>query len=161
MRRARKLILASLVACMFALMSMLSVPAVAAQSDEPEPLKCAMEIDVFWTTPAHWEGTIIGDIEGSIEFWEGPASAVGMVLHFTEDFTIVTKDGAVITGYEKGVYNLNTFKFRANGFVTDVTPATSDWAYLVGYTFHEIGTTTVFVVGEPVHGTATMMLSPP
>ena len=142
---------------MLALMSMLSVPAVRADSDEP--LKCAMEIDVFWTTPAHWEGKITGDIDGSIEFWEKPAKLVGSVDIFSEDFTIVTNDGTTITGCDVGIYNLKTFKFRANGFVTDVTPATSDWAYLVGYHFHELGTTTVFIPGEPVHGEAVMMLS--
>jgi hypothetical protein len=155
--RVKKLLFASLAACMLASMSMLSVPAVAADSDES--LICEMEIDVFWTIPAHWEGTITGDVEGSIEFWEVSAKVVGVVDHFSEDFTIVI-DGTTITGYDTGVYTFNTLKFRANGFVTDVTPSTSDWAYLVGYKFHEMGTTTAFTPGEPVHGTATMMLSP-
>lgn len=153
----RRLMFASLVAGMFTLMSMLSVPTVTADSDET--LKCTMEIDVFWTTPAHWEGTIAGDIDGSIEFWENPAKLVGVLDIFSEDFTIVTDDGTTITGYDVGVYNFKTLKFRANGLVTEVTPATSDWAYLVGYHFHEMGVTTAFVPGEPVHGEGMMMLS--
>jgi len=157
----RKLVFASLVACMLALTSALSIASVSATSNENEPLRCHMEIDVYWTpTPPHWIGTITGDITGTIEFWEGPAKLVGNVDHFSETFIIKTSDG-IITGYDLGLYNFNTFKFRANGWVTGAEPADGPLAYLVGYKFFEIGTTTTFIVGEPVHGTADMMLVAP
>lgn len=136
------------------------MPCALAQDDESEPLKCDMAIDVYWTpAPPHWIGTISGDIVGTIQFWEGPATFPGTTQHFTENFTIRIADGAVINGVDYGVYNLNTYKFRSNGWVTDVTPG--EWAFLEGYSFHELGTTTEFIYEGAVHGTAVMILSPP
>jgi len=70
---------------------------------------------------ASWVRTVTGDITGSIVMMEGPATFPGMTEHFDETFTITTTDGVVIKGFDLGVYNLNTFKFRANGGITGVS----------------------------------------
>ncbi len=153
--------LAALVAFAFAFLAV-SVPVVSAQSEEPTYLQCNMEIDVVFANPAYWVGTLDGVFEGAtIQFVEGPSHWLSNVAHFTEVFTITTKEGDVITGFDEGLYNLNMFKFRANGFVTDVTGGSGDWAFLVGYHFHEMGVTTPFNPPNPVHGTATMTLVAP
>ena len=82
-----------------------------------------------------------------------------MTEHFDENFDITTTDGTVIKGCDLGVYNLNMFKFRANGWVTETsTPA---WEHLVGYKVHFGGTTTPLVIGGEVHATGTMILVAP
>jgi hypothetical protein len=98
-------------------------------------------------------------ITGTIVIVEQPATFPGMTEHFSELFTIMTTDGVVIKGWDMGVYNLNMFKFRANGAVTEVS--SPDWQWLVGYELHESGTTTPLVIGGEVHGTGTMMLMAP
>jgi len=153
----RKMLLTPLIVCMVALLSMLSMPAVSAQP--MKPLRCLMVITFDPNLPdPHWIGTVIGDINGKIEFWEQPENyVVGKTEHFFEKFLITTADG-MIEGFDGGVWNFPTFKFRANGWVT---VASSDWAYLIGYKMHEIGTTSPFPPIPPetvVIGTATMTL---
>ena len=144
---------------MFAFVSALSVPAVSAKSNDGGRLVCTMEMDVVWATPPYWEGTIAGDITGTIVFVEQPATFPGMTEHFSELFTITTTDGVVIKGSDTGVYNLNMFKFRANGVITEVS--SPDWQWLVGYGLHEMGMTTPLVIGGAVHATGTIMLMAP
>ena len=154
----RKLLSASLVACMFALMPMLSVPAVADESDEPAPLRCTIDISVDTTAvDVHWEGTISGDIVGTIQLWEHPDNyVVGKVMHYFEDFIITTTDGDVIQGFEQGIWNFPTLKFRSVGCVAD---ATGDWEHLEGYRTLQMGITSE-TTGPVITGTGTMMLMP-
>jgi hypothetical protein len=157
--KMRKMLVAVLVTCMFALVSALSAPGVRAADDEPELLVCTFEADVVWEPTPYWTGTVTGDISGSIILMENPATFPGTTEHFDESCTITTTDGVVIQGYDLGVYNLKTFKFRANGGITDVSsPA---WEYLVGYNLHFSGTTTPLIIGGDVHATGTIMLMAP
>jgi hypothetical protein len=73
-------------------------------------------------------------------------------MHFVEDFIIWPgntnrEQGGDdwIEGKNCGVWTLSTFKFRAQGWVTD---ASEDYADLVGNQYHEMGTTTPFH-GDP------------
>jgi len=151
------MIAATLVTCMFALVGAFAMPGVAAQDDEPERLICTFEADVVWAPIPYWTGTVSGDISGNIILMENPATFPGATEHFDESLTITTTEGVVITGYDLGVYNLKTFKFRANGGITEVS--SPDWEYLVGYNLHFRGTTTPLDIGGYVHasGTITMM----
>jgi len=144
---------------MFALMSMMSVPAVADEPDEPAPLRCTIEISVDLTAvDAHWEGEISGDIVGTIQLWEHPDNyVVGKVMHYFEDFIITTSDGAVIQGSEKGIWNFATLKFRSVGCVTD---ATGDWEYLEGYNTLQMGVTDG-LTGPVITGIGIELLMPP
>lgn len=148
---------------MLALMSVLSVPVVSAQPSEPEPLTCTFVLtyDPNSADP-HWIGTISGDIVGVMEMWETPANyVVGATEHYFEDFKITTSTGSIITGYDKGVWNFATFKFRDIGWVTD---AQGDWSFLVGYHVTGMGVTTPFPPVPPmtvVIGTGSTMFTSP
>jgi len=139
----RKMLSAALLMCTVALLSALSMAAVSAQPNKP--LRCEMEMTVFWTTPPHWEGTVTGDIVGSIIVTEGTPSFPGKTEHFAETFVITTVGGDTIEGFDEGVWSFKTFFWVANGRVTD---ATGRWAYLVGSQVQEIGTTTPFPAEE-------------
>jgi len=160
-RRVRKLMFATLVACMLALMSMLSVPAVASKSAEPEPLICTIEITFNANLPnPHWEGTIAGDVEGTLQLWENWSEMFlpGATEHYFEDFVITIGEDQ-IKGIDKGVWNFGTYKFRYNGMVTD---ATGDWEYLEEYRVHGMGFTSEFPSPTGIiTGTGTMVLVPP
>lgn len=144
---------------MFVVVCSLSALSVKAQDDEPERLLCTFEADVVWEPTPYWSGTVTGDISGSLILMENPATFPGKTEHFNESLTITTTGGALIKGYDLGVYNLNTFKFRANGGITEVSSSAFD--YLVGYNMHYSGTTTPLVIGGPVHATGTIMLMAP
>ena len=153
------MLFAALVTCMFALVCVLSTPSARAQDDDAERLVCAFEADVVWEPTPYWTGTVTGDISGSIIIMENPATFPGKTEHFDESWTITTADGVVLKGYDLGVYNLKSFKFRANGEVTEVSsPA---WEFLVGYQMHFSGTTTPLVIGGYVHATGIIALMPP
>ena len=159
MKKTRRLVFAALVTWMFVLTCTLSTLVVKAHDDEPGRLFCTFEADVVWASTPYWIGTVSGDISGSIILMENPATFPGTTEHFDESLTITTTDGVVIKGYDLGVYNLNTFKFRANGGITEVSsPA---WEYLVGCDLHMSGTTTPLVIGGDVHGSGTIMLMAP
>lgn len=145
---------------MLAFVCPLSMPAaVAEDEDEDGLLICTFEADVVWEPTPYWTGTVSGDISGTLLLTENPATFSGKTEHFNEDMTITTDDGAKIMGYDLGVYNLKSFKFRANGGITEVSSA--DWDYLVGYEVHYSGTTTPLVIGGDVHATGVIMLMPP
>ena len=143
----KKSVTAVLAGCMLALV-MASAPTVAAA--EPEPLRAEMTMSFDMSNfqarlPACvseeplcvWSGDLSGDLAGSIvvsEFWD-QIFVVGNTEHFFEAFTITTGHG-VISGVDKGVWDFNTNKVRANGWITE---ATGDWSYLVGYKLHESG----------------------
>ncbi len=146
------------VTLMFALVSALSVPAVAAKSDN-SPLELTISASVVWN-PVSWVGTVSGDITGTIVIMELPASLVGSVEIFNEEVTITTTDGVVIKAVDSGVYHyLTTYKFVANGVITEVSSPDMQW--LVGYSLHEGGQTSTFIPGGDVHATWTMRLMAP
>ena len=97
---------------------------------------------------ACWYGTVEGDISGQVAFWETDANyIVGKTEHFFEVFTILPAGGGSISGVDAGVWNFSTFKFRAQGWVTD---ASSEWASLIGYKYFEMGRNSPFDPNAPV-----------
>jgi hypothetical protein len=161
-RRVRKLISASLIACMLALMSMLSVPAIAGPCcDDPLPLKCTIDLVIDLNAPdAHWEGPIAGDVGGTLQLWEHWSEIffVGATEHYFEDFVILVGDD-YIKGSDQGVYNFGTLRFSYTGSVTDATGA---WSYLLGWNMHGKGV----AFADPndadiLTAEGTMMLVPP
>ena len=102
----------------------------------------------FWDNPVEntiWEGTISGDIDGTMKFWAtgpDPAKDLGnpptffwQVHFFTEYWEITTEDG-MIGGIDKGNTGYSNWKFRMNG---EVTVATGIYADLVGHKVHMNG----------------------
>ena len=118
----------------------------------------------FWDPPVGsntiWEGTISGDIEGTMKFWAtgpDPAKDLGhppdgfpwQVHFFTEYWEIITEDGR-IAGIDKGNTGYSNWKFRMNG---EVTEASGIYADLVGHKVHmngQIEWTTVFMDGVAI-----------
>ena len=149
-------------AALFALV-FVSTPVVAADDDD-EPLRAVMTITIDMNTcgPAppndcFWSGTVEGDINGNIaihEFWD-LMFFPGKTEHFFEYFTISVDSDSWVSGVDQGVWNMGTQKFRANGEITD---ASSDLAYLIGYQLHELGYTSG---GPIVTGIADLALTPP
>lgn len=114
---------------------------VAGVAQAKAPLKCSTEL-YSDATMDHWEVTLTGGINGTMyvhgdESIEGFES--GKTAHFYETWITYPDDGGWFSGSNKGVWNLLTFKFRANGWVTD---ASSEWQHLIGHKLHEAGTTT-------------------
>lgn len=102
-----------------------------------------------------WHGTVQGDINGTVAFWETAANyVVGTTEHFFEVFTIWPDEGGSINGVDAGIWNFSTFKFRASGRVTDTSP---EWTPLLGYKYFEMGTTSDPNLGLPVTGYDTGM----
>ena len=124
----------------------LSITAVSAQPNKP--MACVVDIAYDPGVDPCWQGTVSDcPIAGDITVCENPAPVFrGKTEHFFEEFTIDTGKG-VIKGIDAGVWNFSTFKFRVNGWVTS---ADGDWAYLVGYKLHEMGTTSDPAAGMPV-----------
>ena len=143
--RMRKVAVTTLIACMLALV-FASASGVSATPSDPDGFTCEMAASFDLAVPgAHWEGTVTGcKIQGTIEVFELPASFVGNTEHFFETYTITTSTG-VISGVDQGVWGFNTFKFRANGWITE---ATGDWSYLSGYKLHESGYTSAVPPAE-------------
>ena len=161
----RKIALMALAFAMFMLMATFA-PAVSAKT-----LKCDQTIyfndyEVAGPRPDHlgetayWKGAISGAITGVSYFWETSKNyVVGKVEHFFEDFYIDLGDGW-ISGYDSGVWNFATFKFRATGWVTG---ASANYEYLIGCKFHEEGITTdpgPDFANLPIIGTGTCFIGP-
>jgi hypothetical protein len=154
-----KKILAITLICLLVLPA-LTVQAVSAKAAGPKIIHCDQMIVFDTINSDHWIGTLSGcELAGTIEYWETDQNyVVGKTEHFFEIFKITTPNG-VISGWDNGVWNFSTFKFRAEG---RVTAAYGDWAFLLGYKFHEMGTTT-----DPfdpnatvIYGPSTMFLAP-
>ena len=161
----RKIALMALAFAMFMLMATFA-PAVSAKT-----LKCDQTIyfNVYGVSGPHpdhlgetayWKGTISGAITGVSYYWETAKNyVVGKVEHFFEDFYIDLGDGW-ISGYDSGVWNFATFKFRATGWVTG---ASANYEYLIGCKFHEEGITTdpgPDFANLPIIGTGTCFIGP-
>jgi hypothetical protein len=142
-----------MVALLFVLTS-----AVSAKPNESGSMECVLNIayDEYAPEDFYWLGTVTGcSIAGTIKFWEEDLNyVVGKTEHFFEVFTIEPDSGGVINGRDEGVWNFSTFKFRANGCVTD---ASEEWAHLVGNKYHEMGTTSNPDEGLPITAPGGMM----
>jgi hypothetical protein len=127
-----------------------SSSAVAAQPSGSAAIKCDLDIEY---NGEYWYGTVTGPrcgVEGTIRFdaVEEEYTYPGKTMHFVEVFTIWPDAGGEIYGKDWGVWNLTTFKFRAQGWITG---ASSDqWAHLVGSRYHEIGWTSNPADGFPI-----------
>ena len=143
--------IAALVLALF----LVSIFVESAIAEPMKPLRCELEMDVDWAN-MKWDGTITGDIEGSITVFEEPgATFSGKTEFFHETWIIETKYGS-ISGFDKGVWSFKNFKWVANG---EVTSATGSWTHLVGCKMRYSGMTTEFLgVGYPIHGTGTLMI---
>jgi hypothetical protein len=84
-----------------------------------------------------WSGTISGDINGKIYFYNTGRVIVGNVKHFWEVWLITDDSGnMLLKGTDKGVVSLANMKFRMNGEVTD---AASQYEHLIGRNVHMSG----------------------
>lgn len=130
-----------------------SLSVVFAKPDEPGSIDCVLDItfDDHQPDTWYWLGTLSGPectVEGEIEFHAVHEEyfTSGKTIHFVETFIIRPEGGGEIHGKNYGVWNLSTFKFRANGWILDASPA---WAHLVGYKYHELGTTSTGTANTP------------
>jgi hypothetical protein len=136
--------------------SFMSGSAVAAKPSESGVIDCDLYIEYGEHDDCEdtlcWLGKVTGpkcDVEGTIRF-----DAVGEeyfypgnTMHFVETFTIAPYSGGFIEGKDWGVWNYSTFKFRANGWVTEASP---QWADLAGAHHHEMGVTSDPFADPPV-----------
>jgi hypothetical protein len=120
-----------------------------------KPLRCELSLEIDWLLPG-WRGTVTGDIEGVITWTLQKYTIRGTMEFFFETWVIETDDGS-ISGFDAGVYNLETFKWVSMG---RVTAATGEWHYLVGCKMHTSGTTTPFIPGGEVTGVGTLTIVP-
>jgi hypothetical protein len=126
-----------------AVLLLVSLPAVFA---EPGAITCDLEItyDVHEEgVDPYWLGSVTGpdcSVEGSIAFFavRDEYFSAGKTTHFVENFVIWPDAGGEIHGKNYGNWNLSTFKYRANGWVLD---ASEEWEHMIGYKYHETGTT--------------------
>ena len=100
----------------------------------------------------YWLGTVTGDdcdVEGTIRFdaVDEEYTFPGKTMHFVEEFTIWPDSGGWIKGKNWGVWNLTTFRYRANGWVKETS---AEWDQLVGSKYHEGGVTGDLAEGFPL-----------
>ena len=147
-----------------------SAGALAAPSNGPKIIKCDQFIALYASdgNDIHWRGNLSNCVlDGADVHYYGSTTKAGWgsgkVAHFYEDFVIYPKTGGYIKGYDDGLWNFGTtWKFRSEGRVTE---ASSEWSYLVGYKFHEMGTTDdLNLIPEDwtiIKGPSTMFLAGP
>lgn len=161
-RRVRKLMFASLVACMLALMSLLSVSAVSGPCCG-EALKCTIELELNPQPNGDepdWDGAVDGDVQGIYQlrerwdeiFFTGPEDDYA-TEHYFEDFVIQTENGR-IDGIDQGVFNFRNLMFHYTG---SVTGATGDLTYVNGWLLHGQGVVTFSETGATAVGTVTLV----
>ena len=142
---------------MVAFLSTFSMPAVS-----EETLKFEHYLEVNWLffvggSPCLWEGSVSGDVNGTICIAMTEASFLPKVEKFSETWVIETSEGDVIEGSDKGVWVFANMKWVGNGIVTN---ATGPWEYLIGYDMHYSGVTDGLPVpGVPLTGSGIMILS--
>jgi hypothetical protein len=130
-----------LVTMVLAALLFASSPEVSASPPYPPgTIECEIDTAYDGNPGIVWSGTISGCILAGA--WEtrpsSPSEPLGQTLHFFETFTIWPTSGGEIHGVDQGVWNFSTLKFRVNGWVTYASP---EWEHLVGYKFHQSGTT--------------------
>jgi len=148
----------TMVTILFLTFAFLALPLASVSAQPMKPLRCEVSCSIDWGLPG-WKGTVTGDIEGEITYTLDVSTAwvKDDIEHFYETWVIVTDEGT-ISGFNEGIYMLkNKYMWVANGRVTS---ATGDWAYLVGCEEHELGTTTSFIPGGDVDGTAILTIMP-
>ncbi len=95
----------------------------AAQSNGPKIIKCDQFIAVYSIDlEPHWRGTLSNcALDGAEVHYYGRHDRLGLrqVSHFHEHFEIVPWAGGFIKGYDDGLWNWSTWKFRAEGRVTE------------------------------------------
>jgi len=108
-----------------------------------------------------WEGTISGDIEGTIQWWMVvPFVTTGQASHY--DCRVVILDAAgelLLAGDEAGSTTVRHGKntiWRTNGVVTDASEEFEDW---LGRQVHEEGNATWAAPGVPDHGWGTFRVN--
>ena len=126
--------------------------AVASRQEDPGASKCTLDITFDdHGDGMYWLGSLSGpdcSVAGTIRFdgLRNEYRDAGKTRHFVEAFTIWPgsneQSGDYIRGKNCGVWNLTTFRYRARGWVTDVS--SDQWAHLVGAQYHEKG-----VTGDP------------
>ncbi|UCG55595.1 MAG: hypothetical protein JSU70_12080 [Phycisphaerales bacterium] len=87
-----------------------------------------------------WEGTISGDIDGVIQWWIGPTTGTGSVVHYDDRCVILDEDGNMLlevlesgsTTYRDGMDPI----WRTNGAVVD---ASGDYTAWIGRQTHADG----------------------
>jgi hypothetical protein len=136
--------------------------ATAGAAQAKAPLTCEGS---FYTDALmdHWEVALTGDVDGTMYVYGDPTREFffpGKTEHFFETWIVFADDGGWFSGTDAGVWSFVTFKFRANGWVTEASP---EWQFLVGHKFHEIGTTTDPFTGNPfsVSGDSKMFFAGP
>ena len=119
-----------------------SISTASAQASSPRKINCVINIAFnFYPDGGYWYGTVTGcSLAGTIKFVQGSKEYyfVGDKEYFFEKFTIWPASGGEIHGYDNGVWNGKTLRFRSTG---RITRASEEWAGLVGYRYEETGTT--------------------
>ncbi len=143
-----------LVLVLMAAILLTSISIVSAKPDSPGAIKCDLNItykdhgDGFY-----WDGRVDGDgceIAGRIRYFAVPEEydcPPGNKMHFVEKF-IINPDfgGGSIEGKNWGVWNMNTGKFTAHGWVM----VSEEYPDLIGNQFHETGVTSTTDLSVPV-----------
>ena len=101
------------------------------------------EMALYFTGPPPnpvWSGTITGDIDGEMFFYNTGGKDVGQAHFFWEIWLITDGDGnTLLTGTDTGVVSWANAKYRMNGIVTE---AYGDYAHLIGHNVHMSGSIT-------------------
>ena len=110
-----------------------------------------------------WQGTISGDIEGTIKWWMvWPPSAAGQVSHFVERFEIwnAAETVLLLAVEEAGTTTVRPGKtalWRANGIVTEASEEFQNW---IGSHTHNSGDATWVIPGVlPDYGSGTFRVN--
>ena len=126
-----------------------ALPVAAAQADAP--VRSTTSHDLVFPPVFDgdymlaWQGTISGDIEGTIEWWIDTTTWTAMLRpdspaqasHYSMKTVIKDGEGALlIETLEKGTTTMANQTWRANGVVTK---AYGDYAHLAGRQVHERG----------------------
>ena len=94
-----------------------------------------------------WSGTISGDIEGKMFYYNTGRKDVSQAHFFEETWLITDEDvNTLLTGTDSGVVSWANDKYRMNGVVTE---AYGDYAHLVGHNVHMSGSITWQNIGTP------------
>lgn len=165
--RKRSLILLTM--AMVAILLFAFSSAVSASQDNAGAITCKLDINY---TGAFWFGTVSGpkcSVTGDIRFDAileeynfRPNPEDLHVMQFVEEFTLwpggYAKDAPWIKGKNCGVWNFSTFKYRAHGWVTDVSDE-DQMGHLVGAQYHEMGITSDPAV-DPIPGDDYIIYAP-